>query len=73
MNKASVLASILLARASWDQKRIDGALQLGETRYINIPGRIPIYLYYQTAWVDNKISLIFAMTSMAMTMLFMGR
>ncbi|WGL99294.1 L,D-transpeptidase [Arsenophonus sp. aPb] len=54
VNKASVLASILLARASWDQKRIDGALQLGETRYINIPGRIPIYLYYQTAWVDNK-------------------
>ncbi|MDR5611895.1 MAG: L,D-transpeptidase family protein, partial [Arsenophonus sp.] len=54
VNKASVLASILLARASWDQQRIDGALQLGDTRYINIPGRIPIYLYYQTAWVDNK-------------------
>lgn len=54
VNKASLLASILLARASWDQQRIDGALQLGNTRYINIPGRIPIYLYYQTAWVDNK-------------------
>lgn len=59
VNKASVLASILLARASWDQKRIDGALQLGETRYINIPGRIPIYLYYQTAWIDNKNSANF--------------
>ncbi|HGJ5875247.1 MAG TPA: L,D-transpeptidase [Arsenophonus sp.] len=54
VNKASVLASILLALAGWDQKRIDAALQLGNTRYINIPGRIPIYLYYQTAWVDNK-------------------
>lgn len=59
VNKASVLASILLARASWDQKRIDAALQQGETRYINIPGRIPIYLYYQTAWVDNKNSANF--------------
>ncbi|MFV9997243.1 MAG: L,D-transpeptidase [Arsenophonus endosymbiont of Dermacentor nuttalli] len=54
VNKASVLASILLTRAGWDQKRIDAALQLGNTRYINISGRIPIYLYYQTAWVDNK-------------------
>ncbi|WP_255420585.1 L,D-transpeptidase family protein [Arsenophonus endosymbiont of Aleurodicus floccissimus] len=26
VSKASVLASILLARASWDQQRIDGAL-----------------------------------------------
>lgn len=45
VNKASVLASILLARASWDQQRIDGALQLGDTRYINIPGRIPMHKY----------------------------
>ena len=53
VNKASELASILLGDAGWEQKRIDGALKEGSTRYVNIPDRIPVYLYYQTAWVDN--------------------
>ncbi len=54
VNKASELASILLGDAGWEQKRIDGALKEGSTRYVNIPDRIPVYLYYQTAWVDNE-------------------
>jgi len=53
VNKASELASILLGDAGWEQKRIDGALKEGSTRYVNIPDRIPVYLYYQTAWVDK--------------------
>ncbi len=53
VNKASELASILLGDAGWEQKRIDGALKEGSTRYVNIPDRIPVFLYYQTAWVDK--------------------
>ncbi|MEX0394765.1 L,D-transpeptidase [Providencia rettgeri] len=53
VNKASELASILLGDAGWEQKQIDGALKEGSTRYVNIPDRIPVFLYYQTAWVDK--------------------
>ncbi|EPG7576042.1 L,D-transpeptidase [Providencia rettgeri] len=53
VNKASELASILLGDAGWEKKRIDGALKEGSTRYVNIPDRIPVFLYYQTAWVDK--------------------
>lgn len=53
VNKASELATILLGDAGWEQKRIDGALKEGSTRYVNIPDRIPVFLYYQTAWVDK--------------------
>ncbi|GAB1438238.1 L,D-transpeptidase [Providencia sp.] len=53
VNKASELATILLGDAGWEQTRIDGALKEGSTRYVNIPDRIPVFLYYQTAWVDK--------------------
>lgn len=53
VNKANELATILLGDAGWEQKRIDGAIKEGSTRYVNIPDRIPVYLYYQTAWVDK--------------------
>lgn len=53
VNKANELAGILLGDAGWEQKRIDGALKEGSTKYVNIPDRIPVYLYYQTAWVDK--------------------
>ncbi|QEZ91719.1 L,D-transpeptidase [Proteus sp. CD3] len=51
VNKASELASILLGDAGWKQDRIDAALKRGSTQYAPIPERIPVYLYYQTAWV----------------------
>lgn len=54
VNKASQLASILLGDAGWKQDRIDAALQRGATQYASIPERIPVYLYYQTAWVAQE-------------------
>ncbi|EKT58440.1 L,D-transpeptidase [Providencia sneebia] len=54
VNKANELATILLGDAGWEQKRIDNAIKEGNTRYVNIPDRIPVYLYYQTAWVDKE-------------------
>ncbi|WP_193014209.1 MULTISPECIES: L,D-transpeptidase [Gammaproteobacteria] len=54
VNKASQLASILLGDAGWKQDRIDAALKRGSTQYAPIPERIPVYLYYQTAWVAQE-------------------
>ncbi len=54
VNKASELASILLGDAGWKQDRIDTALKRGSTQYAPIPERIPVYLYYQTAWVAQE-------------------
>lgn len=54
VNKASQLASILLGDAGWKQDRIDATLQRGTTQYASIPERIPVYLYYQTAWVAQE-------------------
>ncbi|MEY1230000.1 L,D-transpeptidase [Proteus terrae] len=56
VNKASELASILLGDAGWKQDRIDAALKRGSTQYAPIPERIPVYLYYQTAWVAQENS-----------------
>ncbi|MTD40514.1 L,D-transpeptidase [Erwinia sp. CPCC 100877] len=53
VNKASELAGMLLKDAGWNQTRLSSALQEGDTRYVNIRQRIPVNLYYLTAFVDN--------------------
>ncbi|WP_036768843.1 L,D-transpeptidase [Photorhabdus australis] len=53
VNKASELASMLLGDAGWNQDRVSKTLKQGNTAYVNIPQRIPVYLYYLTAWVDE--------------------
>ncbi|CAQ84859.1 MULTISPECIES: L,D-transpeptidase [Photorhabdus] len=53
VNKASELASMLLGDAGWNQNRVSNTLKQGNTAYVNIPQRIPVYLYYLTAWVDE--------------------
>jgi murein L,D-transpeptidase YcbB/YkuD len=53
VNKASELAGMLLQDAGWNSSRVSSALQEGNTRYVNIRQRIPVNLYYLTAFVDN--------------------
>ena len=53
INKAAELAGILLKNVGWDSSRISGALQEGSTRYLAIRYRIPVNLYYLTAWVGE--------------------
>ena len=53
INKAAELAGILLKNVGWDSNRISGALQEGNTRYLAIHHRIPVNLYYLTAWVGE--------------------
>lgn len=56
VNKASELANILLQDAGWNDTRISSALQGGNTTYVSIRHRIPVKLFYLTAWVaeDGK-------------------
>ena len=53
VNKASELAGLLLQDAGWNDSRISDQLKQGDTRYVPIRHRIPVNLYYLTAWVAD--------------------
>ncbi|MGG7667289.1 L,D-transpeptidase [Yersinia sp. J1] len=53
VNKASDLANMLLQDAGWNNARISSTLKQGDTTYVNIRQRIPVQLYYLTAWVAD--------------------
>ncbi|WP_158784285.1 L,D-transpeptidase [Pantoea sp. BAV 3049] len=53
VNKASDLANLLLQDAGWNDTRISSTLKEGDTRYVPIRHRIPVNLYYLTAWVAD--------------------
>lgn len=56
VNKASDLANMLLQDAGWNDARVSSTLKQGDTTYVNIRQRVPVQLYYLTAWVaeDGK-------------------
>lgn len=56
VNKASELANMLLQDAGWNDTRISSTLQGGSTTFVPIRHRIPVKLFYLTAWVaeDGK-------------------
>ncbi|PQQ32768.1 L,D-transpeptidase [Photorhabdus luminescens] len=54
INKASELANMLLGDVGWTQNKVANTVKQGNTVYVNIPQRIPVYLYYLTAWVDEQ-------------------
>lgn len=56
VNKASELAGMLLQDAGWNNARISSTLDQGNTTYVPMKHRIPVSLYYLTAWVaeDGK-------------------
>jgi len=53
VNRASDLANLLLQDVGWDGSRISSTLKQGETRFVSIRHRIPVNLYYLTAWVAD--------------------
>ncbi|WP_053007618.1 L,D-transpeptidase [Pragia fontium] len=54
VNKASELANMLLNEAGWDDNKIQGTLKRGNTTYAPIREKIPVQLYYMTAWVSAE-------------------
>ncbi len=53
VNKASELASMLLQDAGWNNSRISSTLDQGNTTFVSMKHRIPVNLYYLTAWVAD--------------------
>lgn len=53
VNKASTLANMLLQDAGWSGARVSSALKNGNTQYVPVRHRIPVRLYYLTAWVAD--------------------
>lgn len=53
VNKASVLAGMLLQDAGWNDARVNSTLEAGNTTYVPIRHHIPVQLYYLTAWVAD--------------------
>ncbi|EHD21885.1 MULTISPECIES: L,D-transpeptidase [Brenneria] len=53
VNKASELAGMLLQDTGWNNQRISSTLEQGNTTYVPMKQRIPVSLYYLTAWVAD--------------------
>lgn len=53
VNKASELAKMLLQDSGWSENRISSTLKKGNTTYANVQHKIPVQLYYLTAWVSD--------------------
>ncbi|CRY56706.1 L%2CD-transpeptidase YcbB [Yersinia intermedia] len=53
VNKASDLANMLLQDVGWNDARVSSTLKQGDTTYVNIRQRVPVQLYYLTAWVAD--------------------
>ncbi len=54
VNKAAELAELLLKNVGWDKTRINDAIKQNTTRYITIKQRIPVSLFYLSAWIDKN-------------------
>ncbi|MGE0724178.1 MAG: murein L,D-transpeptidase [Alphaproteobacteria bacterium] len=60
LEKPMALAEILLAdQPGWPVERVQGAIDSLETRSVPLRRRWPVYLVYQTAWVDDAGTLVF--------------
>ena len=53
VNRASDLANLLLQNVGWNNTRITGVLKEGNTRFVPIRQRVPVNLFYLTAWVAD--------------------
>lgn len=59
VNKAPQLANMLLSEVGWDQHKIANTIKGGKTTHVNLSTRIPVQLYYMTAWIAGEDQLQF--------------
>ncbi len=52
------LAEVILGKPRWDQSEIGRVVRTNKTRYVNLDERLPVILYYLTAWAgaDGELS-----------------
>ncbi|WP_374447107.1 murein L,D-transpeptidase [Stella sp.] len=59
LEKPIELAELLLStQPDWPPERLAAAIDVGETRTVALRKRWPVYLVYQTAWVDDSGALV---------------
>jgi murein L,D-transpeptidase YcbB/YkuD len=59
LEKPVELAEFLLTgHPDWPAERLSAAIEVGETRSVGLRKRWPVYLVYQTAWVDDAGTLV---------------
>jgi len=46
-------AELLLGRHGWDKARFEEAVRVGRTRIVNLTDPLPVFITYETAWVDD--------------------
>jgi murein L,D-transpeptidase YcbB/YkuD len=56
---ADALALYLLHDKGWTEEQLDQSIATGETKTIQVPKSIPVWLLYFTAWVDGTGTLQF--------------
>lgn len=55
VNQSTELASLLLNEVdNWNDDRIKKTLRGGKTTHVNLNVKVPVQLYYMTAWVSNN-------------------
>ena len=60
VHKPMEFAQILLERDGWTRARINAAVKGGRNQRINLSKKVPIYLTYWTAWVDQTGAIRYA-------------
>jgi murein L,D-transpeptidase YcbB/YkuD len=50
---------LLRGDSSWTEKKIDEAMNAGKEKYVTVKGKVPVYIVYFTAFVDEKGRLNF--------------
>ncbi len=48
------LAEVILGEANWDRRQIDRVISTNKTRYVILDERLPVLLYYLTAYADEN-------------------
>jgi murein L,D-transpeptidase YcbB/YkuD len=51
---------VLAGQEEWTAERIDAAMRSGEERHVALERKVPVYIVYQTAWVDGDGAVHFA-------------
>ena len=60
VEKAKELANAILENdPNWTQEKIDEAMNKGEESWYALKNKIPVYIGYFTAWVDNEGNINF--------------
>ncbi|MFC0180389.1 L,D-transpeptidase [Thorsellia kenyensis] len=54
VNKSTELANLLLNLEQWDKDKVANTVKKGQTTPVNLSSKVPVELYYLTAWPNEE-------------------